>query len=187
MAKPVPEFRDTAHLREWLVARGVPMKDYDTGRAKPLTTLLSELADGESRLAMEHGVLMRLVEVVTLRVTHGDLILVEVRQVHADGREWTRDSHGGYSVSEKMHRGESPTEACSRGLSEELGLAPGDFSLLGEHRTDTNERTSAAFPGLRGRYLLHRMAAEVLPSGFRPEGYVEEQDDKSTYFEWRAR
>lgn len=186
MSERSPVFATTADLTAWLEGHGVDTNAYRDGQSKSVATLLSELQSGESVLVLENAKVLRRLRVVTLLVTCGDLTLVEERQVLADGREWTRGFQGD-SLAEKMLRGERVMDAAARALREELGLADSDFTLGKERRTDIEERSSWVYPGIRSRFVLHRIVAEVLPSGFRAEGYVEHQDEKDTFFAWKAR
>lgn len=179
-----PSRHDDQSLQEWLEGLGVPTELYGLHGSKPLVRLLDEMRAGESRIAVDgSGRPVREVRVATVRVTCGPRVLVETRQETADGRSWTRDLQGD-SLAEKIRGDESPESAAARGVREELGLGPLDFRLLPGGHEVLEERESRAYPGLLSRYRLFRRRVEILPSGFRPEGYEEHQPDKTTYFEW---
>lgn len=177
--------RDEDELRDWLHAHGIDTSGYGLGTARPLSSLYGELVTGDSLLTEEDGRPLQLIEGVSLTVTYGDLVLREARQVFTDGRTVSRGFQQG-SVSEKLMPGETPEQAAVRGMEEELEREPGEYELFPETHTDTIERLSVAFPGLPGRYVLHRFPVAMLPAGFRTGGYVEHQPDKSTYFEWEV-
>jgi hypothetical protein len=69
-----------------------------------------------------------------------------------------------------------------RGIHEELGLL-GDINL---EQTDTcyELEDSDSYPGLRTDSILHMFESILTKEQFNPEGYIEEQSDKTTYFTW---
>ena len=61
-----------------------------------------------------------------------------------------------------MGPGEHPLEAALRCLVEELEVAPGDVTLRPEsYRQVVTERDARSYPGLRTRYTLHIVEADV--------------------------
>jgi hypothetical protein len=81
-----------------------------------------------------------------------------------------------------MKPGENPKEAMVRGIAEELEIE-GEINLT---KIDTDEKliTSPSYPGLQSQYVTHKFEVALNEQQFNPDGYKEEQSDKSTYFIW---
>jgi hypothetical protein len=177
--------REIAALRNRLEQAGITTVEWGKGEAKTLAHLVKELREGECSLVEENGSLIRTVIVGGSDVFHetpeGLFRLKEEKQVFRDGRERRRDL--GSAVSEKMKPDEVPVEAMVRGLCEELGIN-GAVSM---HYNGESGRTveSPSYPGLTSRYINHKFTTFLSADQFRPEGYIEVQDDKSTYFIWQ--
>ena len=165
---------------------GIDPSIWGQGKAKTVEDLLQEVNDGEIELiSTPDGTLVRKVPVVTVDVMYTDALgrhykLVESRQVFTDGRERHRDRNT--SVAEKLKVGENVAEAALRGVQEELGIS-GEIQLTEDGREIT-ELDSPSFPDLRSQYEIFKFSAELTPGQYKPEGYIERQPDKSTYFEW---
>ena len=86
------------------------------------------------------------------------------------------------AVSEKIKPDEDPKDAMIRGMREELGIE-GEISLT-ETGADEQLLSSPSYPGLQSQYICHKFEATLNDQQFKPAGYVEEQEDKSTYFIW---
>ena len=176
----------TDALQKQLADAGIDTSSWGTGQAKTLAHLQKEIEGGETLLiAGETGELLRKVVVggadIYYQSSDGKKYrLKEDRQVFKDGRERRRDL--GQAVSEKMKPDENPKDAMIRGIQEELGIN-GEIDLT-ETRTDVQQVTSPSYPGLESEYIRHKFQATLTDEQFRPEGYVEEQSDKSTYFVW---
>ena len=173
-------------LRAFLEAHNIPLQQWGQGEAKTFDDLFSEVTSGEAILTEEDGKLLRSVEGGTLNVYHDDgmtmWFLQEEKQVFKDGRSRTRTLNA--SIGEKMKCGEDPLESAYRALSEELGIAE-KLQLIPKQRFIKGPIPSPSFPGLYSIYTMH-MFDVFLPSHlYRPEGYVEHQVDKSSYFVWR--
>ena len=69
-----------------------------------------------------------------------------------------------------------------RGIQEELGIS-GEVALT-QIGTDEEKVTSFSYPGLESQYVRHKFLAILNDNQFKPEGYVENQPDKSTFFVW---
>jgi hypothetical protein len=69
-----------------------------------------------------------------------------------------------------------------RGIKEELGIE-GDLSLreigIEEETTD-----SPSYPGLKSHHIYHNFEVSLNDQQFNPDGYIEDQEDKTTYFIW---
>lgn len=182
--QPIPS--DTRQLAALLRQHGVDVNRWGTAAAKSVEHLRRELEQGESVLLEEDGQLVREVAVVEIDVVgpREEVRLHEDRQEYRDGR--TRRRSLGGALNEKLHPGETPDRAARRALREELGISDARLALV-PLDTVEDERESPSYPGLRSRYLVWRYRLRLPPRHFRPEGYVEEQDDKATYFRWRRR
>lgn len=64
-----------------------------------------------------------------------------------------------------------------------------DRNLELEHQIDlidtsTTVHESSSYPGLIAFYTVHTFNTILGEQEFNPEGYIEEQEDKTTYFIW---
>jgi len=174
-----------AELRERLEQSGVLVEGWGTGKAKSLAHLIKEIVSGETMLLDRDGALVRQVSVaqadITFRGPEGLLKLVELRQVFTDGR--VRERNNAFSLAEKMEPGEDPAQAIERGIREELGVE-GDLPIqfVGE---ECEGMFSPSYPGLFSEYRFFRYTVEFWADQYRPEGYIETQPDKTTYFGWQ--
>lgn len=173
-------------LEQQLQEAGIDVSRWGWGEAKTLEHLQKEIENGETILVIgEKGELLRMVVVCGADIYYVSpdgkrYRLKEEKQVFKDGRERKRDL--GQAVSEKMKPDEDPRDAMIRGIREELGIQ-GDISLV-QTGTDEQLLSSPSYPGLQSQYIRHKFEAILDKSQFRPEGYKEEQKDKTTYFIW---
>jgi len=176
-----------ATLQKQFEEAGINTTEWGTGKTKTLAHLQKEIESGETVLITDsEGRLLRKVMVgnadVYYRSPDGkEYRLREAKQVFTDGRERCRDLNS--AVSEKMKPGENPKDAMIRGIEEELGIK-GDIFLTDEG-IDDETIMSPSYPGLHSRYICHRFSVVFDDDQFNPEGYVERQPDKSTYFIWK--
>ncbi len=172
-----------------LKEHNINIEEWGKANAKGLDSLVSEVMVGETKLETgANGDLLRFIEVVAGNVIYTDnhqnkFQLVEDRQEFADGRIRRRDQLFGTSISEKMMPNESPEIALRRGLQEELAIVNANFS--DEPVIEEKEHISHSFPGLKSNYKVHIFDVSINDSDYQPNGYIEEQDDKSTYFIWK--
>lgn len=179
--------RALVDFSEKLKSSGVDTSQWGTGSAKTIEALWKEIEEGETELvAGADGKLARKIAVANIEVFGTDpstgkkIRLVERRQVFSDGRERVRTL--GTTVAEKLKVGEDVPAAAVRGVQEELGI---ENSLnLAPMGTETKEGESESYPGLATRYEIHKFSVELSGDQYKPEGYTEKQDDKTTYFEW---
>lgn len=166
---------------------GIPVERWGQGAAKTVGHLLREVSAGETVLTQRGRELLRQVGFAAVTVTYRDgrevYELCEDRQEFNDGRVRRRDT--GSSVSEKIQPRENPRAAAERALREELGISSG-VNLKGGKETE-EIKESPSYPGLPTQYLRHDFSAELKPDQYLPGGYVETQEDKTTYFVWRKR
>ncbi|MCL5733095.1 MAG: hypothetical protein M1334_00310 [Patescibacteria group bacterium] len=173
-------------LRRRLEDAGIDVSEWGKGQAKTLAHLQKEIESGETFLvARERGKLLRKVLVGAADIFYispdgKKYRLKEDRQVFKDGRERKRDL--GQAVSEKIKPDEDPKDAMIRGVREELGVE-GYISLI-ETGVDEQQLSSYSYPGLQSQYIRHKFEATLNDRQFKSDGYIEEQQDKSTYFIW---
>lgn len=180
----VPKTDVEGWLRNTLSANGVDPSAFGRGKSRSLQALTDELASGEAQLVRRNGRIERHIRPLGLDIyarVNGQLMkLREDRQVFKDGRTRKRDL--ATSIGEKMLPGETPADAARRALSEELGVTK--FALSRKLSRSTQERTSSGYPGLPTVYDVHETAVMIDPSEFKPEGYTEEQPEKTNYTVW---
>lgn len=173
-------------LKKQLITAGIDTALWGKGQAKTLAHLIKEIEDSETILTTNQaGELLRTVVVVKTDIFYESpdgkkYKLKEERQVFKDGRERRRDL--GQAVSEKMQPAENPANAAIRGIHEELGIG-GDITVT-TAGTDEETIDSPSYPGLKSQYISHRFRANLSQEQFNPNGYTENQADKSTYFVW---
>jgi len=176
-------------VQKLLSRHGVSTSNYGREGCLTVKDLAREVAHGQCRLETdENGKLLRnvsLVEVtLVVRITGGRLALVEEEQVLDDGRRrqfMQRKLHG------KLMRKETPVRGAWRCVRERLGLSATAANIfqaaltnaqsVGQQRNaetyfevgtfledaDTFEALSSSYPGLRTRYVVHRIEFQ-LPS-----------------------
>jgi len=176
----------TDALQQQLADAGIDTSTWGTGKAKTLEALQNEIESGETILITgKTGELLRKVVVGGADIYYQSpdgkrYRLKEDRQVFEGGRERRRDL--GHAVSEKMKPDEDPQNAMIRGIQEELGI--NSEITLTESGTDEQKIDSPSYPGLISQYVLHKFHAILNDEQHNPDGYVEKQSDKSTYFVW---
>ena len=173
-------------LLERLVAGHVPIEAYGQGDAKTIHHLLSEINEGEAVVTIdESNAVFREVSVLGVDIlckrADGIYVLKEDRQVFKDdGRIKRRKLDS--SIGEKLKPSESPEEAVTRALEEELGVKESsDIYKIGyEEKTSMSD----TYPGIESTYKMHTFVTVIPESEFKPDGYVEEQEDKTNYYVW---
>lgn len=172
-------------LEDYLRSHQVPIDSWGEGESKTLVHLLAELDAGESHLLEKDGSLLRIENGVAVNVLYEmegqKLILHEVMQVFADGRPRKRDLST--SIGEKVKPGESLAAAAQRALDEELGII--GVALTNCRDEDRPPLPSRSFPGLMSKRTITIYDCYLNPDQYNPEGYIEHQLDKTTYFVWR--
>ncbi len=187
LGKEIDDTLNITHTVKQLQGAGIDITNWGKGGTKTVEQLHKEIQDEETILVQgERGELLRKVI-----VGGGDIYytspegkkyrLIEEKQVFANGSERRRNL--GHAVSEKLKHGEDIKEAMIRGISEELGIS-GDISLE-EVKTHEEILSSPSYPGLRSQYILPEFKILLTQEQFKPEGYIETQSDKSTYFIWK--
>lgn len=173
-------------IKPILTQHRVPVEIWGKGGAKTIQHLQAEVDAGETTLVADNETLLRQVGVAFIDVfyTRGEqkLKLKEEKQVFRDGRTRPRQLEG--SVAEKLSRGEQPIEAARRALREELKISDA-FDIQGKG-SKTELKDSPSYPGLLTKFEKHYFETELNDHQYKPEGYIENQDDKTTYFTWKA-
>ncbi len=173
-------------LENKLMNYSIPIQYWGTGQAKTTANLLDELDNEECVIKDEGGYLVRYIRFVGIRILYKDknnvtLLLKEDKQVFKDGRVRKRDMQS--SVSEKMRFGEDPYTSSIRGIEEELNVKI-DISQLKKIRPIYYNGSSQSYPGLKSKYVGHQFTCYLTDNQFIKNGYVEIQNDKSTFFKW---
>lgn len=183
----IPNLQTEEGFSRYLAGFEIPVNLWGQGAAKTIGHLLQEVIDGETVLTQKGRELLRQVGFSAVNVTYRNgrevYELVEDRQVFRDGRVRRRDT--GSSVSEKIQLGEKPKDAAERALREELGIT-GRVNISDGSKSE-EIKESPSYPGLRTQYLRFGFQAELSGNQFSPDGYVEEQQDKTTYFVWQKK
>ena len=181
-------------LEKWekrLRETGVPLEMWGKGKAKTLSHLVGEISREAINIFFdeERGKWVREVKPVEVHVFYESsegvtYFLREDGQIFKDGRERKR---GFPWVGEKMEKGEDILSASIRAVKEELGLVPPFASGPGHFENKEIERSSGSYPGFISRHSVSCFEVYLTPEQFNPEGYVEEQEDKSTFFVWEEK
>ena len=180
-------------LLEKLIAGNVPLEAYGQGGAKTIHHFLSEINEGEAVVTIgKNNAVFREVSVLGVDIlckhSNGVYILKEDRQEFKDqdGRVDTsrpvKRRELDSSIGEKLKPNESPEDAITRALEEELGVK----ELSNVYKIGYEEKTSMSetYPGIESTYKLHKFVTVISEDEFKPEGYVEDQHDKMNYYVW---
>ncbi|MCA9350934.1 hypothetical protein KC874_04565 [Candidatus Saccharibacteria bacterium] len=176
-------------ITQLLKKHEVDIFSWGSYEAKTVEHLISEVLSGESQLLeTDQGELLRVLEVADGTITYTDSLgavykLTEDRQEFADGRVRKREHLKDISLAEKVAPGEDPKQALLRGIDEELGIT-GDIYIVGNPTLDEKQVESPSFPGLKTQYRVHKYKLVIGSDSFNPDGYKEQQSDKTTYFIW---
>ena len=176
----------TEDLINLLKKHSVPVDSWGTGNSKTVGHLMNELKNKECSLEDKGEYLTRYIEFVGIRVYYKDeddcvWVLKEDKQEFNDGRVRKRTMPS--SVSEKMKFGEDPLISAIRGIEEELGVKVEGHQLR-KYRDLKYDGGSMSYPGLETKYKGHQYVCYFDKSQFDPNGYIEIQKDKKTFFVW---
>jgi hypothetical protein len=179
------EIGSSSDLITVLAEHGVDTDLWGSGGAKTVGHLLAELRDGDCALEARGDSLVRRVKNVWIDVVATvdgtQRRLVERRQVFTDGRIRERDLPA--SLGEKCKIDEDPAVAAERGVAEELGIVVRLAVVPATPRV--NPQGPPSYPTLTTVYDTSWFSVDLPLEQYVAEGYVERQEDKSTYFEWR--
>lgn len=176
-------------LKQWLESTGICTAFYGKGTSRPVDDLLDEVIKKESVLAVDDGRPMRMVNVLSLQVTNSEgQILYEAQQVLPDGRVRCRN----VPLSEKLVGSENWRSAVYRAVTEELGtVLPGVPKVQvydDTYRIETEIGDSMSYPGLKTKYMFHRVAVTVegLPNGPFTTSEPRPNGTLVTHWTWRT-
>jgi hypothetical protein len=173
-------------LRALLLRHGINTKPYGAGKCKSMSQLFEEIACRESVLVLrpKHAMLpgnqaanskqegeeeeqqqreeelVRLVNVVEVRIEYAGRVLVEAYQEFADGRRRQRNM----LLAEKMIGGEQCTAAATRAIAEELEMKLPVDALEDIEAFELQEmpkQLSPSYPGLASVYTLHKLRVDL--------------------------
>lgn len=157
------------------------------GWIKDANSLFTEIKEEECYLVDKNGVLMRHVDVVRVfcNSKSDTLKLVEEKQVyHKTGKIMNRLHE---YVSEKIKFGENPMEAAIRGLQEELGLNTEKLIITKRNNPKKlDSQLSKTYTSLLCVYNYHDFDVSIPDDQYKEE-YIENQEDKSTFFIWKKK
>ena len=179
----------TAFLR----GHGIPIETWGIGVSKTLAHLHQEISVGEAVLVSHGHQLLHCTTSACVNILHrreGRLLyLIEDKQVFKDGRVRDRKARTQASVVDKLKPGESPRAGAVRAIQEELCISldrtEEDQLLVGRPpKIHIGPVPSKSYPGLWSNHTLHLFEWTMPDLFFKPEGYIEEQTDKTTYFVW---
>ena len=145
-------------MASWLERQArVDLSQWGNGGTKSVQDLLDEVLKGESELRSDGS---RVVRVAKVRIHDGGgNELINTLQVLSNGQVKERNRQ----LSEKFGPFESPVEAATRGICEELGSVLGSnpkIRLLGPHvHTWEEVEVSTSYPNLFFIYQLHMVDA----------------------------
>ncbi|WP_089936529.1 NUDIX hydrolase [Candidatus Entotheonella palauensis] len=144
-------------LHHLLVAGGVDTSCWGHGNTKSVDDLWTEIVAGESRIR-PRPIQRVVLGAVNVLIRRGERVLIETRQVFADGM--TRQRH--IPPAEKMQPGERPVDTAIRCLHEELGVAQHDIEIVTRTHPPRREvRSSPSYPGLATEYTFYTVEARV--------------------------
>jgi hypothetical protein len=143
-------------LKRWLQQSGVDTSTWGHGRAKSAEQLWREVLRGETHLLANPP--RRMVELVVLIVRREEQILLEIGQ-HLPGENFRQRA---WPPSEKMISGENFLQTAVRGLREEFGLVPDDYTLHHDtYRRAYQWRDSVSYPTLPAQYCFHIIDVDI--------------------------
>jgi hypothetical protein len=157
--------------------------DYNNwSEGKSIDSLFDEIENGECKIIEDDNSLFRILSFVGVNIKYKNLTLIEDQQIFKSGKIRRRNMVS--SVSEKMISGENPKSAACRGVKEELNIDvdPTNIRFI---KNLEYEKDSLSYSGIITKYYGHIFEYTISDSQYIPEGYVENQKDKSTYFVWK--
>ena len=153
---------------------------------KSVSDLFTEIKKGGCRLTIENGMLHRHVEGVAIKCfyinSQGERFqLFEEKQVFKNGQVRER---GHLFVAEKLQFNESPEQGALRGLAEELQISGPDVHVISmPEENKCNTIDCPTYKGVQSTYNTSVFYCEIPDSHYR-SFYIEEQEDKQTFFSW---
>ncbi len=149
--------------------------------AKNISHLQKEIDDKETVLKVIDNELVRVINIVAVCVEYKGKRLIEDRQEFTDGRVRRREMSW---CGEKQIQGETAEDSAVRCLAEEIGISI-DASELFNKDFKVITENSRSYPGLKTIYHKTFFNYNMTDENYDPNGYVEHQDDKKTFFVWQ--
>ncbi len=84
---------------------------------------------------------------------------------------------------EKLKPNEDPLDGAKRAIAEELGITS-DVVLV-DKGVSSEIISGKSYPGLMNEGTLYTYEVILPDEEFKPEGYVEVQEEKTNYFKWK--
>lgn len=166
----------------------VPLIKWGQGQTKTFNHLITELQKEECELIETFGKLNRKIRSLFIDVYYTDpenqkkYHLVEKEQIFKSGQRRVREHL--CSVAEKLKMSEDPDKlAVGRALLEELKVHVQDRQIMKIDMYKTLSH-SRSYPGIETLNEVHCYNVYFSQKEFRPEGYIEYQEDKTNYFVW---
>lgn len=153
---------------------------------KSVSALFNEIKNGERILEIVDGKLHSRVNGVVIKCFHTNghgekFQLFEEKQVFKNGQ--TRE-RGHRFVAEKLQPGETPEQGALRGLAEELQISGPEVQIMQLFEENKCEmRESLDYKGIQTLYNTYVFTCEISDFHYKNQ-YVEDQEDKQTFFSW---
>jgi len=190
----IHDAHDMSMLSKMLEEHGINLSRFGSGKSKTLATLASEIRSGEARLmldAAEHKKLVRVVEIVVVRLRCSDKFLVETA---VDSTE--RGKYTTMWLPAKIRPPRENVKVCAERVLESLGLTTAMVQLdLDRRETREEEVESPSYPGLQTSYrkvivggqidmasLGEEQRARIGLPGF--SGWTAKDSEGSRFHEW---
>lgn len=172
------------NLERLLTGNGVDISTWGKGSAKTLSHLLQELIKSECTIYVREGRVVRVVHALSINVLFKDEILKEGYQKFKDGRIRRRKMD--CSVAEKLNSDEinDADNSVSRAMAEELQIYDIKNSQIKKGERIIRSRESDSYPGTLMDITLYKYDVILKEHQYSPNGYVEHQEDKDTFFVW---
>lgn len=178
-------FINIKKLEKYLIDKNVDISSWGKGNAKTLNHLYNEIIKRECELIEDNGSLYRKLSSLSIRVYYNNLKLIEDRQEFKDGRTRRRKMEA--SVAEKISiNDKNLIESVKRALKEELNIDVFDSQII-PNGEKSDFRESMSYPTLNMDIHLYKFTIKLDINQYNSEGYVEDQEDKKTYFVWKHR
>lgn len=181
------EIKDLEGLELFLNKNNINFSLWGQGKAKTTRHLLSELNENECVLIENEGGVERHIKTCCFDIyfekNNEKYRLIEDKQVFKDGRIRIRKDFLDTGLGEKMTLDEPPEKALARSLREELKIMELlEFKEKGIVKTEPKDSNS--YPGIKTINEKYLFEVTMPYKYFNPNGYIEEQEDKTTYFVW---
>jgi hypothetical protein len=178
---------------------------WGAGKAKTITHLLTEMQEGECMLETSESPdgtkdLIRRSQGVGLYVYYIEYDddgtplkaykLFEDEQIFLDEKgqldhKRTKKRNLPTSVNEKLKKRETVEGTAIRVLRDELKITAGFRINWASRQRFTKSNESISYPGLVTVYDFTTYNCFLDGEAYNPDGYIEQQDDKWTFFKWK--